>query len=46
MSLRKKKTFEDLVQENKNEMMKDDLFLERIEEKIEKRLHDSFKRDA
>ncbi|MRH42605.1 FbpB family small basic protein [Aquibacillus halophilus] len=46
MSLRKKPNFEELVQQNKQQILEDRNLLNAIDEKIEKRLTDSFKRDA
>ncbi|WP_153736236.1 FbpB family small basic protein [Aquibacillus halophilus] len=46
ISLRKKPNFEELVQQNKQQILEDRNLLNAIDEKIEKRLTDSFKRDA
>ncbi|WP_110929543.1 FbpB family small basic protein [Bacillus massiliglaciei] len=34
---KRKKTFEELVRENKNEVMKDSILMERIEKRLEQR---------
>ncbi|MCT2536387.1 FbpB family small basic protein [Aquibacillus koreensis] len=44
MSLRKKPTFEELVQENRNEILNDEAILEKIDEKIEKRWKEASKK--
>ncbi|WP_369413911.1 FbpB family small basic protein [Aquibacillus saliphilus] len=46
ISLRKKPNFEELVQQNKTQILKDRHLMNEIDEKIEKRLNDSFKRNA
>ncbi|WP_311202019.1 FbpB family small basic protein [Aquibacillus koreensis] len=44
ISLRKKPTFEELVQENRNEILNDEAILEKIDEKIEKRWKEASKK--
>ncbi|MFD0951389.1 FbpB family small basic protein [Virgibacillus natechei] len=44
MSLKKRLAFDELVQENRQQIMKDHLQMEKIEENIEKKMHQSVKR--
>ncbi|WP_407271477.1 FbpB family small basic protein [Radiobacillus sp. PE A8.2] len=43
MSLRKKPSFEELVNKNKTEILTDDSLLDEIDEKIENRWHEAMK---
>ncbi|PAV29384.1 FbpB family small basic protein [Virgibacillus profundi] len=44
MSLKKKLTFEELVQENRQQILKDHLLMEKIELNLESRMHQSVRK--
>ncbi|RKQ13162.1 FbpB family small basic protein [Oceanobacillus bengalensis] len=44
MSLKKKMTFEELVQENRRQILEDSFLLDKIEENIEKKMHQTLKK--
>nr|WP_138415236.1 FbpB family small basic protein [Aquibacillus sediminis] len=46
MGLRRKPTFEELVQENRNEILKDDQIMSEIEEKIDQKYNQSFQQET
>ncbi|AXI09200.1 FbpB family small basic protein [Oceanobacillus sp. 143] len=43
MSLKKKVTFEELVQENRRQILEDRRLLDKIEQELEMRMHQSLK---
>ncbi|OZU90218.1 FbpB family small basic protein [Virgibacillus indicus] len=44
MSLKKKITFEELVQENRQQILKDKLLMEQIEQNLESRMHQTVRK--
>ncbi|MBY7143568.1 FbpB family small basic protein [Virgibacillus sp. NKC19-3] len=44
MSLKKRLAFDELVRENRQQILKDHLLMEKIEKNLEKRMHQSVKR--
>ncbi|WP_280687327.1 FbpB family small basic protein [Lentibacillus salicampi] len=45
MSLKKKFTFDELVQENRRQILQDDSFLERFEQNMERKMHQSLDKE-
>ncbi|UJL48024.1 FbpB family small basic protein [Virgibacillus sp. NKC19-16] len=43
MSLKKRLAFDELVRENRQQILKDHLLMEKIEENLEKKMHQSVK---
>lgn len=43
MSLKKRLAFDDLVRENRQQILKDQLLMEKIEKNLEKKIHQSVK---
>ncbi|WP_186577362.1 FbpB family small basic protein [Aquibacillus kalidii] len=46
MSKKKKRTFEQLLNENRNEILESESILEKIDERIEQRLNSTLSNDA